>query len=131
MNDSRHMDRINVETPKRLTDNRNQTGGFNMKKVITGIAAAAAIAIVGGTTAFALGPGHHNISSVPDTTADTTAVTCEYCGTTGHCYTDSDHDGICDHREENDRTCTGDYCRNYTEDCSNTSHHYGAGHCRR
>ena len=60
----------------------------------------------------------------------TTAV-CEYCGTTGHCYTDSDHDGICDHREENDRTCTRDHCRNYTEDCSNTGHHYGAGHCRR
>ncbi len=44
-----------------------------MKKIITGIAAAAAIAIIGGTTAFAFGLGHHNNASVPDSTADTTA----------------------------------------------------------
>ena len=115
---------------KELTDNRKQTGGFNMKKIITGIAAAAAIAIIGGTTAFAFGLGHHNNASVPDSTADTTAVTCEYCGTSGHCYTDSNQDGICDHREGNDRICTGDHCRNYTEDCRGNGYHHGAGHCR-
>ena len=50
--------------------------------------------------------------------------------TSGHCYTDSNQDGICDHREGNDRTCTGDHCRNYTEDCRGNGYHHGAGHCR-
>lgn len=146
MNDIGPADRINVETPDNI---RSLQGGFSMKKVITGIAAAAAIAVIGGTTAFALGLGQQGISSSAGAPwngtsgisgAGAPSVTCEYCREDGHCYTDSDHDGICDYRENGTGICQegssrngncwgdsrrGDNCRNHTAGRHHSSPHHG------
>ena len=103
-----------------------------MKKIIAGIAVASCAAVLGGATVLAAGLGRQyrqNSIPVAGNAASTSCQVCEYCLNTGHCFADSDGDGICDYAG----SCAQNHHYNYggteTENnLQNGTHHGRQGH---
>lgn len=57
---------------------------------------------------------------------------CSYCGNPGHCYTDADGDGVCDHRQSGAGSCQTYGHHGTSAACTGSGHHRyagsGAGH---
>lgn len=65
-----------------------------MKKISVILTAAAITTILGGTAALAAGSGQN----APDRSVPAfSGYSCSYCQDSGHCFTDTDGDGICDY----------------------------------
>lgn len=98
-----------------------------MKKITAGIVAAAAVAVLGGTTVFAAGQyygGAGNGTGLQDGS----------CQQQESCYTDQDEDGICDYYQQKAddgtaaagvQSCDGSRCteRLHTREGHAGSHH--------
>lgn len=103
-----------------------------MKKLIAGIAAASCVAVLGGATVLAAGLGQQyrqNSSPAAGTLGSDSSQICEYCLNTGHCFADSDGDGVCDYAG----SCAKDHHYNYGgtgtgAGLQNGTHHGGHGH---
>ena len=103
-----------------------------MKKTAAAIIAAALVITLGGTTAFAFNrAGQSDSQNTVDRAAGmgyNQYNECTYCGETGHCYTDSDGDGICDHRASH--TTDAGTCYKYIHSTSDTGCPGGSAyHC--
>lgn len=108
-----------------------------MKKTAAVIVAAALIIILGGTTAFAFNragqtDGQNNVDRSAGMEYNQYSE-CTYCGKPGHCFVDSDGDGICDHRISD--ITSGNTCYNSSSSTSDTGclsgfqyHCDGTGH---
>lgn len=75
-----------------------------MKKKTAAIIIAALVITLGGTTAFAFGhssssdiKNQRTVSGVSSDIRYNRNSVCSYCKSTGHCFHDSDGDGICDY----------------------------------
>ena len=93
-----------------------------MKKTAAAIIAAALVITLGGTTAFAFNrAGQSDSQNTVDRAAGmgyNQYNECTYCGETGHCYTDSNGDGVCDHRASH--TTDAGTCYKYIHSTSDT-----------
>ena len=111
-----------------------------MKKAAAVIIAAALIITLGGTTAFAFSrAGHTGSRNTVDRSAGmkyNQYSECTYCGEPGHCFVDSDGDGICDHRSSEipdagtcytsaNRTSDAGCLSGSAYHCDGTGHHAG------
>lgn len=106
-----------------------------MKKTVAAIIISAFVITLGGTTAFAFSRATGNQNDVAKQTGTeyNQYNECTYCGESGHCFTDSDDDGICDHRSVNTNgtgTCYNHMHSTSHAGCvSGSSHSYdGSGH---
>lgn len=74
-----------------------------MKKLFTGICAAALIFSLSVSSAFAAGPrcGRNNACKTPASITQACKAECNYV--------DDDNDGICDNRQSGSNTCSGRY----------------------
>lgn len=104
-----------------------------MKKKAAAIIIAALVITLGGTTAFAF--THNNpsyvqeqkkVSEAADDTRYVTNSVCGYCRSSGHCFNDSDGDGICDYYKTDtslNNNGSHNICHGY-----GTSHHSEQDH---
>ncbi|OUP82837.1 hypothetical protein B5F07_12830 [Lachnoclostridium sp. An169] len=103
-----------------------------MKKIVAGIAVTACVAVLGGATVLAAGFGQQyrqNSSPAAGSPGNTSSQVCEYCLNAGHCFADSNGDGVCDYAGTHAQTHHYNYCGSGTESSlQNGMHHGGQGH---
>ena len=104
-----------------------------MKKKTAAIIIAALVITLGGTTAFEFGhssssdiKNQRTVSGVSSDIRYNQNSVCSYCKSTGHCFHDSDGDGICDYYKSD--TSLGNTGGSYAHHMYGTGHHSEPDH---